>query len=367
LWFSEKGETVSELFSPFNPLKILHYSDRLQPLIYDGKIPEPAMVSFDFANPCDHRCVWCSWTKHRREEGGFLQPDMFESAISDCVSMGVQGFEVCGGGEALLNPHAHKYIAILGSIGKLLLITNGSRLTKEDAFWSKTIRVSLDAATPETHMKLHQSNDFEQILDNVQTATEVTRVGLGFLIHPDNYTEIPAFAELAKELGCEFAHIRPCYTDYPEIRDVIGYDWFEWIQQPNIESLFVTTNLDTVAGLIHKAKQLETDDFKVYATLYKTKPKKDWTFKKCYAPYLNPQITPSGGVWICCEQRGVPDSLIGVIGVDGGLKDIWLSDRHRELMETRPNDLCYAKCKFRGYNKAIWEAYVEDRYDLEWT
>lgn len=347
---------MSELFSPFNPLKILHYSDRIQPLIYDGKIPKPVMVSFDFANPCDHRCTWCSWTKHRREEGGFLQPDVFEHAIADCVSMGVQGFEVCGGGEPLINPHAHKYIAILGSIGKLLLITNGSHLTKEDAFWSKTVRVSLDAVTPTTHKKLHGTDDFWEIIDNIENAATITRVGLGMLIHPDNYQEIPSFAILGKKLGCQFVHIRPCFTDYDEVRDKVGFNWFDWIQQ----------KYDRVMRFVEEAKEAENEDFKVYATLYKTRPKKDWKFKKCYAAYFNPLISPTGGVWICCERRGVSNSLIGTIGIDGSFKDIWFSEKHKQLMDVCPNDLCPAKDKFLGYNRAIWEAYVEHKYDLEW-
>jgi len=314
------------------------------------------MMSFDFSNPCDHRCVWCSWQKHRREEGGMLQPDVFESIISDCVSLGIRGYEVCGGGEPLLNPHAHKYISQLGSIGKLLLVTNGSKLTEEDAYYCKTIRVSLDAATAKTHRKLHQVGGFEKILKNVGKAAEITRVGLGFLVHPDNWWEIPKFAELARDLGCQFAHIRPCFTDYDEVRDIIGYDWFEWIKCYG----------DRVERMIENAREYETDDFKVYATLYKTQPKRDWEFKKCYAAYFNPLISPTGAVWICCERRGVAGSKIGTVGVDGTFSEIWFSEKHKRLMDVCPNELCPAKDKFLGYNRAIWKAYIEQSFDLEW-
>jgi MoaA/NifB/PqqE/SkfB family radical SAM enzyme len=311
----------------------------------------------DFANPCSHKCQWCSWQKHRKDEGGFLSEEAFKSIAIDCMDMGVRGFEVCGGGEPLIHPNAHLFIKTLGELGNLLLITNGSHLTKEDAHYSKTIRVSLDAATAETHKKLHESDDWNQVLENIRSSAETTRVGLGFLIHPDNFEEIPLFAKLGKKLGCEFVHIRPCYTDYDEVRDLVGFDWFEWVK----------TKHSRLDWLIAEAKKAETDDFKVYATFYKTQPLKDWVFKRCYAPYLNPQITPSGAVWICCEQRGEPGAHIGTIGVDGSLKDIWFSEKHRHLMNARPNDWCFAKCKFRGYNKAIWEAYVEPKYDLEWT
>jgi len=347
---------MSEMFSPFNPMKILRYSDRILPLIKEGKIPIPVMVSFDFANPCNHKCIWCSWVKHRREEGGFLKPETFYKILGECIYMGVRGYEVCGGGEPLLNPYADQFIQSLGRNGEVLLITNGSHLTKDIAKFCRTIRVSLDASTERTHRELHRSNDFKIIIKNVQESSQVTRVGTGFLICPWNYTEIPSFVEMSKELGCKFSHIRPCFTDYPEIRETVGFDWFTWSKYYENE----------VLELIDQAKDYEDKDFKVWATFYKTKPKRDWKFKKCYASYFNPLITPTGSVYICCERRGVPESKIGVVGVDGSFKEIWFSKKHKELVDKCPNYLCPAKSKFLGYNRVIWEAFIEKKYDLEW-
>lgn len=285
-----------------------------------------------------------------------MSDDVFKSAVSDCIKLGITGFEVCGGGEPLMHPHSHEYISTLGRIGNLLLITNGSHLTIQDAYYSKTIRVSLDAATSNTHEKLHKSKDFFEIIENIRNAAAVTRTGIGFLIHPDNFEEIPKIAKLGKELGCKFVHIRPCYTDNPEIKETIGYDWFKWINEKYGE----------VTSLIDESKEQETKDFKIYITLYKTAPKKEWEFKKCYAAYFNPLITPSGLVWICCERRGIIESDIGKIGLDGSFIDIWFSTKHKQLMDKCPNDLCPSKDKFLGYNKAIWKGYVEKKLDLYW-
>uniref|UniRef100_A0A6M3K4H4 Putative radical SAM superfamily protein n=1 Tax=viral metagenome TaxID=1070528 RepID=A0A6M3K4H4_9ZZZZ len=356
---------MSIMFSPFNPAKILHYSTEIQNYLKHGKIPNPAMVSFDFANPCNHKCVWCNWTEHRAKEGGFLQEDVFESILADCASMNVTGYEVCGGGEPLVHPFAHEYLAMLNELGRVLLITNGSNLIPEDGMHCETIRVSLDAATAETHRKLHQTNDFEKILNNIKDVAELTRVGLGFLFHPDNYEEIPAFAELGKELGCDFVQIRPCFTDYPIIRDTIGYDYFEWIN--NKFGISPITNGEAIERYINTARQeYEDEDFKVYSTVYKTEPKRDWTIEHCIASLFNPMVTPSGAVWICCERRGVEGSLIGTVGIDGTFKDLWLGDRHKELISVCPNNLCPAKDKYLGYNKVIDAAYIKQTMDLDW-
>lgn len=355
---------MSELFSAFNPMKILHYSDRIKPLVESGQMPIPAMVSFDFANSCNHTCDWCSWQKHRREEGGFLDDHIFASVVNDMLQLGIKGSEVCGGGEGLLHPSAHKFIRTLGSISDLLLVTNGSLLTKSDADFCKVIRVSLDAATQQTHEKLHHAKDFNQIIQNVKMASKITKVGLGFLIHPENYREIPSFSQLARDIGCRFVQIRPCFTDYPEVKEKVGFDWFDWVNTNNVPHLF--SNYFEINSLIEQAKLLETEDFKVYATLYKTKPKQEWKFNKCYASWFNPLISPTGGVWICCERRGVPDSLIGTIGKSRTFKQIWFSQEHKNLIDKCPNALCPSKDKFLGYNEVIHKAYIDKSLDLDW-
>jgi len=347
------------IYSPFNPAKILHYSNQIQDYLKYDMIPYPAMVSFDFSNPCNHRCTHCNWTEHRQKEGGFLDEDVFESIICDCAEMRVTGYEVCGGGSPLVHPKSHKFLSMLSNLGRVLLVTNGSLLIPEDGLHCDTIRVSLDAATHETHKLIHQTNDFNKILDNVKDVAELTRVGLAFLYRPDNYKEVIDFCKLGKELGCEFVQLRPCFTDYPIIRDTIGYDYFEWINSYGVEAE-INDSLKTARKLY------EDDSFKIYSTIYKTEPKRDWEIEHCVASLFNPLISPTGGVWICCERRGVPGSLIGTIGVDGGFKDLWLSDKHKKLISVCPNELCPAKDKFLGYNKVIHKTYVEPQLDLDW-
>ena len=345
---------VSLIFNPFNPLKILHYSDRIHRLM-DGEIVPPVMVSFDFANPCNQKCVWCAWTKHRRVEGGFMSREVLEDVI-DTMGSEVEGWEVCGGGEPLLNRNSHEYLEKLHDTGKrILLVTNGTFLTEDDARNCSTIRVSLDAGFQSTHADLHGSEDWNKIIDNIEKASKITKVGLGFLIHPANYREIYDFTLLSRGLGARFAHIRPCYTDYEEVRDIVGFDWFTWSEAHETE----------IMSEVNRAKSLETDKFDVWTTFYKVMPKK-WPFSKCYALTLDPCISPTGGVWICCERRGIEKSLIGTIGVDGSFREIWYSKKHEELIRDLPDQLCPFKCKYSGYNRAIHEAYVNKSLDLDW-
>ncbi len=337
------------MYSKFNPMKILYYGKEIKELVESDKIPIPATISFDFSNPCQHGCPWCSWKEHRKKdaEGSkYISVDIVKSIADECKQMGVPGYEVCGGGEPLLHEDAPELLRILSNAGTLYLVTNGSRLTDECAKLAKMVRVSLDSGTAETHKKLHRTNDFSTIIENITSASKFTKTGLGFLVHPENYTEIITATKLAKEIGCTYIQIRPCFIE----------EWFPWIQTKDIE----------VQDLIRKAEKEQTEDFRVYATFYKTVPKRDWKFKRCYAAYFNPLVTPSNSVWMCCERRGVPDSKIGEIGKDGSFSDIWFSERHIELMKKVPNHNCPAKDKFLGYNNIIWNCFVEKNVDMDY-
>jgi len=334
------------LFSSFNPMKILHYSKDIEKLIYKNEIPIPTTISFDLSNRCQHNCIWCSWREHREKDGNFIDKNIIKNVISECKILGITGFEICGGGEPLIHPDAEEIIKNIGSAGNLYLITNGSKLNEEIIKYCKIIRISLDAGTSETHKKLHQIDDFDNIINNIKKSVKYVKTGIGFLIHPENYTEIPLASKIAKSLGCKYIQIRPCYNN----------EWFRWIEK----------KVQEVQIQINKAKAEETNDFKVFTTLYKTKPKKDWEFDKCRASYFNPLITPSGSMWICCERRGIEDSKFGTIGIDGTFTEILFSDKHKKLIDKCPNDLCPSKDKYLGYNNIIWNAYIKKNIDLDW-
>lgn len=342
------------MFTPLNPLKILHYRERIEKLL-EGEMVPPATVSFDLSNQCDHACIWCNSRAYQHTDRSLMRREIIEDVI-DTMGSEIHGWKLGGGGEPLVHPKALDLMQLLASTKKrIILTTNGSHLSVRHAKLVSKLRVSLDAATADTHRKLHSSWGWHTIIGNIKRAVKVTTVGLGFLIHPSNFLEILPFVRFAKELGVSSVQIRPCYTDYDEIRDSIGYDYFEW----------GAANEERIRVIIDKAMELSDDAFGVWTTFYHIESER-WKFNRCYALTLSPYIGPSGQVWICCGRRAKANSMIGTIGLDGTFEDIWFSSKHLKLIKDLPDKLCPFKCTSNGYNRAIHEAYITKRLDLDW-
>jgi len=333
-------------FSPFNSLRVLRWSDRIEKLI-NGEICDPVTLSFDFSNRCNHKCGFCAWTKYRKEFPTDLNPEPFYKTVNDMEEMDIRGVEVCGGGEPLVNPHAAEYLSHLHNSYETLLVTNGSLLTESIAASCDTIRVSLDAATPETHRRIHGTNDFAKILRNIKNAVGITRVGIACLIHPDNVHELEEVAKLGTELGVDYVLFRPVYTDYDMVRDSVGFDTYGFLDQ----------NEPAITDQLERAKQ-HGGKTKIYVSFHKLMPfKGNRGFSKCYALTLNPLISPTGDVWLCCERRG-QGLVLG--NIKDGLRDLWYSERHKSMVQGLPDTSCPAKCKYAGYNRVIEEVFVKD-------
>lgn len=342
------------MFTAISPLKILHYRERIENLIAGIMIP-PATVSFDMSNYCTHHCVWCNSRAYQLRDKNVMKREIIEDVI-DTMGKEIHGWKLGGGGEPLAHPEALDLMGLLSSTKKrILLTTNGSLLSVEHAKLVSKLRVSLDAVDKRTHERLHQSTDWDVIIANIKAAVEITKVGLGFLIHPSNFLEIIPFVRFAKELGVTSVQIRPAYTDYDEIRDTIGYDYFEWGKKKE----------EIIREIIDKAMELSDPPFGVWTTFYHIESER-WKFDRCYALTLSPYIGPSGQVWICCGRRAKANSMIGTIGVDGTFEDIWFSKKHMNLIKNLPDKLCPFKCTSNGYNRAIHEAYIAETLDLDW-
>ena len=78
------------------------------------------------------------------------------------------------------------------------------------------MRISLDAASPEGYEKIRGSNQFAQIVENLefflllqkQQQVEHPKLSLWFLGTHENISELPGFIRLAAEIGIEEAYLQ---------------------------------------------------------------------------------------------------------------------------------------------------------------
>lgn len=343
---------MNNKFSPYNDLKVLRWSSRLK-MIQREEIPDPVMITYDMSNACNLRCKWCFNQEYIRNRETLLQDPLkhLRGILNHPRARRVRAIEFTGGGEPLANPETTAAMHLARSFGKkTCLVTNGTLLTPkicEDVVETcDFVRISLDASKPETYKKLKGGNDgdFEHVIKMVdelvqaRCGRELPVIGLAFLVNPWNLHEIPDAAELASAAGVDYINFRPLFTNYPIIKEQLGYD----------SNKFVTEKKDEINHLIKIAKRIANGDIKIYHST--TRYGLGYRPPMCKVTPLNPVVQADGNVCVCCERRGDESLYLGSLYEDN-FWDLWGTKIHRNILKTLYTANCPQKCKLNGYNE----------------
>lgn len=357
------------------------YQQSLWPAVQkvaEGKILDaPILVEIDTTTHCDFACPECV-SGNLLNNGGFSRERLIELA-HEIVEAGVLVVIFVGGGEPLAHPAIGDVLTILGEAGvKIGIITSGTLINKYVeplSRYTDWVRVSVDAATPETFevFRPHRSgkNGFARVIANMQLLKEYGArcVGFSFLlmtrqdqngeIIASNYHEVFAGGVLAKELGCDYFEVKPVFDPVTHVV----------IPQPPML-------LDTLRQQLGALEAIEDERFRVIypqalvELLTQEYMAKLEPYGKCHICELRSLITPHG-LYICPLYRGKDHMRFGDVKTMS-LKEVWNSRQRIELMESiEPHKDCLPKCSrhlsnldiFRMTKGEIQPTVIED-FDL---
>ncbi|MBI4614008.1 MAG: radical SAM protein [Planctomycetes bacterium] len=340
------GDPYDDGANQFSPYKILNYWDRVQKLLR-GERCYPITVEIDPTNLCNHACGWCvSLEAHSNRRIDF---PILRERVVEMASLGVQSIVLKGGGEPTIYPEIVPLIRAIARAGlRVGLITNGSwadpaidEAVLECVDW---VRVSLDAATPETHELIHRSRDFDRILANTRSLAERagrTTVGTNFCIHRENYREILDMGLLARDLGARYASFRTAL-----------------VRNDRLE-MEIVDEMERQAALV---RDLQGERFKVFLCnfsrddlLQTVEPR--FKFPRCLGPNLVGVLGGDGKVYACCFLRGHAAFAMGDVGKQT-FQEIWDGDRRREVMERAEQGDCGRVC-LGGTTRMRYDYYNE--------
>lgn len=188
-------------FHFYNPAKILLYIKELE---------EKAVVFADLhaSNVCNHSCIWCRYVRNNEMLSLDSMIDLLERYPK------IKGMTITGGGEPLTNKQIFEFILECRRREiETGLFTNGSLFDQRgiDIIGDNCqfCRISLDAATPETHAKTHQSRDFERIIWNIRKLgeTKLPELGISYLVTPETVDDIVLLSDLG--LPVDYIHFKP--------------------------------------------------------------------------------------------------------------------------------------------------------------
>jgi radical SAM protein with 4Fe4S-binding SPASM domain len=197
-WFEVPPNSTKELERWWDFREAYHAAEKLE------LPPFPLQIDFELNSTCQMKCGFCLHG-HEKVQKKFLTFEQFCRIIDEGAQNGLCSIKLNYINEPLLNRDLPLYVDYARSKGVLnvYFATNGLLLTEQtaqrliDAKVSK-IMVSLDAATPETFLKMRGSKHYNLIVQNIRRFLELRGDGwpklrVNFLETPINEHEAEAF------------------------------------------------------------------------------------------------------------------------------------------------------------------------------
>lgn len=323
----------------------------------------PMGVSVDLTRKCTLGCLMCWWQSPLLQNQPSLEwtnqemdYELFKALIKDLKKIQVKTIILGGQGEPLLYSRIMEVIELIKKAGmKLSLITSGAYFNEDRIkaiveLGVDHIDVSLQAATAETYLKLHPSQNidlfdkiknwmillsrfkkiFNRTIPTLSTVNVICRL---------NYREIVKMIEVAKEVGAESVGFK---------RIDIG---------PETKGLLLTKEeLGELKPLLNEAQKRAAElgirnglgRYRKYvvdglttgvytADLYSHIP--------CYVGWRSARILSDGAVIPCC---GCDDLALGNI-TDSSFITIWYSKEYnlfrRQSINIQKDTAIFKRCK----------------------
>jgi len=319
----------------YSPWKFVHLLPELQK-VKEGKIVPPINLQIDLTNKCNYNCTFCYYHIHdhlvdfsRQDE---LKKGTAKRIIREAKDYGLKSIEITGGGEPLIVPYFDKFSQEARELGlEKALVTNGVFIQEhldelKDYSW---VRVSMDAITPQNYVNVHRRNgaNLKRVKQGLERLCKEKQddcvVGISSVVCRENYDDILNLAEYAKQIGADNLRISLAHTLQRE--HIFDGIW------------------DGVVEQIEKAKELQTDNFKVFAFSNRIKDIARQTRGGfCHYHNFTTAVGANGGLYPCCYFKYIPEFNLGNLK-EQSFKEIWEGEKRKKFIETTAQD-CPASC-----------------------
>lgn len=289
----------------------------------------PMHLNLEPTTFCNYHCKMCN----RDLVEPMHMPFALYRGILDAVRP--QRISLNGFGETFLQPDIFPMIDYAAASGiHSVTSTNGSFIARDmdrlSACALSVLRVSLDAATPETYLAIRRKPTFDDVTASVAELARriaengsATSLRIEFCIQESNQREIEGFVRLAARLGVRFINFQ-IYSEPVKDRKATVVDGFDFeALGPEMEralaasrELGVATNLRDMLANVPAIRRIYTN---------RAEPQKG----VCIHPWVTAYVAADGDVWGCCRfvsRRQVLGNLH-----ETPFAEIWNGERMQRL------------------------------------
>lgn len=295
-------------------------------LNYDtnGYIPDfPITLTMELVNRCNLSCVMC-YTINHSERKYTLEIDDISKILAECKLNRLPALVVGLGSEPLLFKGIRGVLemAVEAQVMDIFLGTNGVLLSDDLSRFLIShkiarLEISLDAAKPETFVKIRGKNELEKIENNIMNFIRIRRemgsalplLRLCFCVQDLNIEEVEEFKSKWKDVA-----------DYIDFQERIDFSQVDSFRESNAASEML------------KSTDVPMDSH-------------------CAYPFNSLHVWSNGNVTPCCTFYAKSDALVLGNIRNSTLQELWdgkkISMIRQQLLSRRPNAVCEACLKNR--------------------
>lgn len=333
--------------------KLIYHVERVNAWL-QGKNIYPIYLEITPSGGCNHRCLYCG-LDFMGYKPVFLDTGLLKTRLSEMSGLGIKSIMYAGEGEPLL----HKDIAeIINHTKKVnidvAITTNGVFLNKNllDATLGGItwIKVSMNAARPQTYAKIHRTNpdDLKKVIGNLRYAVQLKKskgykcaLGIQILLLPENAREIVLLAQISKDIGVDYLVVKP-YSQHPL----------------SITRRYENIRYNKYFKLYDKLKKISDKNFNIIFRIYTMEKwdKGSRNYQHCLALPFWSYIDSQGNVWGCSaaylgDQRFIYGNIY-----QQTFRQIWNNPKRKKLVKSKIDiATCRINCRMDEINRYLWE------------
>jgi MoaA/NifB/PqqE/SkfB family radical SAM enzyme len=323
---------------------------------------EPVCLYLETTNRCNLLCTTCPRTYEELEPPADMSWDLFTSIVDQIPRL--HRAVLHGIGEPMLVKNLPRMVRYLKDRGTYVLFnTNGTVLNDKNGralieAGLDELRVSFDAANPESYRAIRGKNYFNRILKNVRAFRELQereghnkpRVSAWLTGLRETIEELPDFVRVAAETGVKEVYLQRLVFFNENAIGKARPDQALYEQLSGEETVHIdrAAALAKTLGVTFSASGAASEPG---MSLKRRDDDSPWSM--CRRPWTVMYFTANGRALPCCiapfSQRGYENYTLGD-ATQQTLREIWAgpaySDFRKALMSNKPPEAC-ASCGLR--------------------
>jgi len=309
----------------------------------EGNLVPPFTLDINPTDKCNLRCIHCWQRAFKKIDSSYeLSNEKLLQTIKEAIKIGVEEFEITGGGEPLVRKELTLRMMEVIKKNKKFgnITTNGVSFDSENIKkivkigWDR-ITFSLDGPDEKTNDSIRGKGSFENAIKSIdlfnqmkkKVKSEVPVLKFNVVVNKKNYNKIGKMIELAKKLNCSIVHfdsltIHSKFGERLKLneREKMLFESDAKVAEVLAKDLGIETDINFLnSEFLEKSNEMNT-------ILERESDSKDFPSLVCYEPWWHLVIKTNGTAQPCCLYDEKDENVN-----QKSLKEIWFGEFFEEI------------------------------------